>query len=837
MTAPSLVIAPIGTCRIHTPLRKGVPRYPIKAQLARNYGFVHTSSEALQQLRFMLRDQPIPSDIQALTFRPGTTKAGYDKPHTPADLYLVELSSRKLLTVDDRPIQINYMTRYFCDFFADRQRARTFWSMASTDKLAARRAWLEEDSIFKRLAEADRDLLARILRREQSDEELERELRDIADLVGKDKLVFVTHVDATTPDNMVIEQRHHLIEAVRAIAQRMDVPCYDPTSLMREMGQINALENGGLDLTHYTDQFSERLFADWYASYVEPRVGSIEVRNDSATTMSLEPEMDDASSIEMAWNAGQLREASQRVRAVLRADSGRLEHRMLLASMQWEMGDFEGVIAALESACGDSGLNEHAEQLLMRAHFRIGHYFEAKRVAAALLGDEIETPEILRVCAESATQLGDIETALANWKRLFRVSDEASSAAEAVLDLLKSVGDIDGAARWGDEVRETLPSHTPSYLAQWEGMLHASDRAGLIVLAEDEIRLEEPAALTLAQRASAQGFAVAAATLAGAQGLLRSDEASTAEWLGKQAAQWLREGLAALESGNLLVAADRIQANGRIMPEDAQTIRAKRALERRLRQDTRLALVAKSYANVVAIVDIALITRTTFPELDSFLGRAADALGDTQTALRHLRRAADEQGAPVSARMHLARVAVRGERYRDAIEAYWQVAVNDDADQVAREEALRQLKVLRSRSIRAARALLAREEYDEAWGLLDLIETTSPQSVDVGQEKKRVLASLHSKLRTLDSGNAGDRMKIGETILRFVPNDPVGLKAAAAGAMRMHRFAQALPYWYALRGTSDNVEQIESNVRKCLMWIDRAKRTKESAAATFARAA
>ena len=39
--------APIGTCRIHTPLRDAVGRYPIKLQLGRNYGFVHTSAEAL----------------------------------------------------------------------------------------------------------------------------------------------------------------------------------------------------------------------------------------------------------------------------------------------------------------------------------------------------------------------------------------------------------------------------------------------------------------------------------------------------------------------------------------------------------------------------------------------------------------------------------------------------------------------------------------------------------------------------------------------------------------------------------------------------------------------
>ena len=40
----------IGTCRIHTPLSRAVGRYPIDLDLRRNYGFVHTSDEALQQV-------------------------------------------------------------------------------------------------------------------------------------------------------------------------------------------------------------------------------------------------------------------------------------------------------------------------------------------------------------------------------------------------------------------------------------------------------------------------------------------------------------------------------------------------------------------------------------------------------------------------------------------------------------------------------------------------------------------------------------------------------------------------------------------------------------------
>ncbi|MCH3817827.1 Vi polysaccharide biosynthesis protein TviD, partial [Campylobacter jejuni] len=132
MTA--FTIAPIGTCRIHTPLRDAVGRYPIKQQLGRNYGFVHTSAEALQQARFMFGQAEVPTDVQRVIFRPSNGEQARRGTHKPADLYMVELSSRKLLTVGGYPIQSNYLVRFFSEFFADRARTRAFWSQASDER-------------------------------------------------------------------------------------------------------------------------------------------------------------------------------------------------------------------------------------------------------------------------------------------------------------------------------------------------------------------------------------------------------------------------------------------------------------------------------------------------------------------------------------------------------------------------------------------------------------------------------------------------------------------------------------------------------------------------------
>ena len=53
----------------------------------------------------------------------------------------------------------------------------------------------------------------------------------------------------------------------------------------------------------------------------------------------------------------------------------------------------------------------------MRNQFKLGRHEVAHSLAAGLLGDEIETPEIVRIAAISAGHLGFVDEALGNWKQ------------------------------------------------------------------------------------------------------------------------------------------------------------------------------------------------------------------------------------------------------------------------------------------------------------------------------------------------------------------------------------------------------------------------------------
>src|SRR5690606_9604828 len=544
-------VAPIGTCRIHTPLRDALGRYPIKLQLGRNYGFVHTTAEALQQARFMFGQADIPADVQRVIFRPSNGEQARRGTHQPADLYMVELSSRKLLTIDGFPIQSNYLVRYFSEFFADRARTRQYWSMANADGLAERRAMLDQDPVFKSLNADDRDLLARIVKRDQTDEEIEQEMRQLVELLGRDKVVFVTHVNATTPDNVTIKQRAELIAAVTAAAQRIGVPCYDPTPLMNKIGQVDAMENGGLDLTHYSPVFAERLYTDWYRAFMRPRM-------DASTPQPVVPKLaadESVEYIERLWDSGDLVNASCRVREVLRRYPRLADHVLLLARIQGELGDYEGSLALLGDMDGALASGSKAEYILMRNKFKLSQHDEAYSLATSLLGDEIETPEIVRVAAVSASQLGYVDESLRIWKQLFRISSPqdatAEEAADTVLSLLQAGGDMEAAIRWVHEVRATLPGYGPGFAVLWRDRLLAGDRDALRALASEQPSLEDAEVLELVKEASWRGCIMAAATLAVSCGLAKTAQEEIDAWLKTQSATWGEEGNRALEEARL----------------------------------------------------------------------------------------------------------------------------------------------------------------------------------------------------------------------------------------------------------------------------------------------
>src|SRR5690606_6664166 len=190
-----------------------------------------------------------------------------------------------------------------------------------------------------------------------------------------------------------------------------------------------------------------------------------------------------------------------------------------------------------------------------------------------------------------------------------------------------------------------------------------------------------------------------------------------------------------------------------------------------------------------------------------FRSRAADALGDKTTAMRHLEQAAAGASAPFSAKLFFARAAFKGGGFGEAIDAYKDVLAHPSADQSAKEEAERQLGRLGPRAIRSARQLLSQGDPLAAWKLLDRVARSWPDMPEVDREKRRILGTLYAEARALEASSTTERLALGERIVELEPDNVIGLRLAAVGAMRLHRFEEALGYWEKLQAVSENPAQ------------------------------
>ena len=268
----------------------------------------------------------------------------------------------------------------------------------------------------------------------------------------------------------------------------------------------------------------------------------------------------------------------------------------------------------------------------------------------------------------------------------------------------------------------------------WRDRLIAGDRAGLRALASESPALTDAEALELVKEASWRGCIMAGAALAVSCKLAESAQEDIPAWLRAQSSTWAEEGARALDEGRLRDAAERICAHRLLNPDALSSVRAQRAFERAMRLGARAALVAGNHKEVIDLTDIALDTEVEFPELHAMRGRAADALGDKQTAMRHLEQAAANESAPFSTQLHFARVAFNGGWFGEAIDAYQMVLAHASADQSARDEAERQLGRLGPRAIRGAREILSAGDPKAAWKLLDRVAQSWPQMTEVDHE-------------------------------------------------------------------------------------------------------
>lgn len=254
----SVRITPIGSCRIATPLNLCAGDLGYRVNRTGTYGFTHSAAEAVQQARILFGGDPPPDELWPLISRRDLSGAGGLEPHEPSDVYVVEISSAKEITVDGWCVQLNYMQAAFPDFFSDPDRVRGFWQAARGGDRD-----LMELSLRGRPA-PERDLLRRVRMSLVTEEGLRGQIEALRGLLPD--AFFVTHVNARTPDGAQIRSRSDLIGLVERVLRAAGDPVYNPTADMERFGQERAIEDHSDSLAHFTEPFSRLLVRRWMES-------------------------------------------------------------------------------------------------------------------------------------------------------------------------------------------------------------------------------------------------------------------------------------------------------------------------------------------------------------------------------------------------------------------------------------------------------------------------------------------------------------------------------------------------------------------------------------------
>lgn len=827
-----LRITAIGTCRIHTPVRRAASRYPIEIDSRRNYGFVHTSDEALQLVQFLQGDKTLQPEIAPLVARDGDLARYAAEDWQPSDLHIVEISSSKRISCGGDAVQSNYLYHHFADFFASTERAKTFWTMV---KKAHRRHliyYLRHQPTFLMLSPQDRELLSSVQVEQQSFKAIKNDMAEIVERLGRDRLLFVTHVNAATPDDQLISSRDRLIRWVRLAAEQLDAPVFDPTPAMLEFGQEKALEKGGLDLTHYTPVFYDRIYDEMHRAHIASQMDAV---GDAESVDSAGQQVATlAARLEAMLEIGDFFVASREIHAALSAMPDAHALRELRGVIRSRIGDYAGAVEDLASRGDDSALSQSMRVGLVEALNATGQWADALRVAENLLAEEYESASMYRSAAEAAERLGRADDAIAYAKQAFRADRDDLSAALHALVLLAANGSAEERAAWRSEILENIGASANGAfeVSMWairnrdEELFAAAltavaplDKGGTIDLLEDAFNAGMYGAVArsidvavalgrLPRRTSERRLAILQGALDTARGLLREGRPAQ----GYELAEAI-SGLADVTSS---------QVPGRKMASEARKLTTQ--MLRQVRSTIRDAYKEKDITEVIRLGRAAGDLLLGLPDVAVIFARSLQDAGDINEALAVMKRAHDRYAGDFMVTRWTARLASGAGDYATALEMYGALRRSDDPQlETIATEMDRFFRNVGGRSLKQLRALVMAGEFTPAVHLARLIEQEAGEQERVEKELNRLHSMLRRRLKDIEQGDGEpeERESVLRQIVQIRPSDQGMLRRFALELMRQLRFSEAAEIWDRIHALDPRNSSASKQRERCIKMAQR----------------
>lgn len=825
------IICPIGTCRIHTPLRRARNTHDIQWEKSRNYGFTHTAHEALQQLRFILGEIDIPERARKLAFRHGHGGELADEMELQPDHYLIEISSAKNITLDGFAIQVNYFYRQFDDLFSEYDRRQQFSKLAADETRDGLYEWLEGQPAFDRLTPEKQALLKDIRITTDTKDDVRTAIAEILDRVGRDRLIITTHVDALDARGRHLPPREKHVTDVEEACRELDVICYNPTGLMKRLGQNVALKNDGRDLTHFTEKFADALFRDWNAHFFGADA-LVELEDDEMPgsgmsaadrkTLRKHPATPGFSLARYHRDieAGKVFEASRDLRSAVRKYPDNYPLLLEQARLDYRLGNYPAALAFYEERGKDGNFSDSDLEAWLVSTYEASDPGTALEVGEMLLADEVESTLIYATVARAAADLGQVDSAIKRWKHLFFQGEAPLEAASEILDLLDQRPDA--AARkdeWVALVLERYPEHEDALAVLWRKAIAKRSGGRLLYLLRQSQNISSELALELAEGCcKAELHAIGAQLLAShseweAEQLEGSDAETLRAWVNDRRSRWLIEGEEMFEAGDIAKSAQRISAANIV--GDGRARQPMRELQRALLTAAREAYKAKNHEQVLQIVDLARTALVEFRQMHLLAGRSHYALQNYERATTHLLQEAAE--VPYDSRLawNIARAAINSEQYSVAIDQLMLIEADEESKPEERKDATERLTRLVGRAVREVRELTADERYDDALRLLEKIARIEGGEERAEVETRRLASALRKQIVALDASQSAKQLDLARRLLAVDPENEFAAKSAAIGAMRTGDFEAAIGYFETMRPLTQNKTQVDRNIAKC----------------------
>lgn len=821
-------ITPIGTCRIHTPLKRATARYPIALDFRRNYGFVHTSDEALQLLRFLLGEKEFRPEVSPLVFRMADPVKLAGESWEPGDLQIVEISSAKRLSIGDDIVQSNYVARHFADFFASGHRARTYWNLVKKGHRGDLNDFLVKQPSYQLLSKEDRDLLAGLTLHQQSFKAIKADMAELVERLGRDRILFLTHVNAATEDGSLIPSRDRLIRWVKLAAEQLDVPVFDPTAAMLEFTQERALGKNGRDLTHYTQAFSDRVYDELHRTHIGALAG-MQASGDG------EPDRIErvASQLEALLEAGDFIQGARQVHAALETTPDALALIELRGLIRSTIGDFNGAMEDFGRRGDDTALSPQMRVGLADALTATGNHEGALEVTERLIEDEYESAEIYRIAGNAAKRLGRVEQAISYTKQASRRDRSNLSTALDALKLLIEAGQTEATAEWRREILENIGASSNGTFETGLWAVQNRDDELFTATLERLATIDKGATVDLLEDAYGAGMhrafadsiptAVAlgriAPSLAERRSALLAQAATDARKLFDERrieeAFHLARSLEALPEGS-----PRQIARSQLVREARPLMRE---MKRHFRDRIRQAHEADDTAEVIRLGHESSDLLLEDPDLAAIVARAHFTSGAEDDALSLLKHVSAHAPPTVKLVRWTAYIAARNEDYATAIPMYAELRRCPDIPDNFKREVETFFGRAERRAIRQLRELIESGRTEEALELSALLEEHFGTSDTLQRQRNRLFRLLRTELKDIEQGDSdpADREQVLRQILRVRPDDPSMLRRLALELMRQFRYAEAAEYWEALYQLEPNNESADRNRVRCATLAER----------------